>query len=321
MSPIELKRKIKIFFITLNEFSSNIYFILAERMINYPFPVSHCDIGSNLQIAYCDEGSGAQTLLFVHGLANYIPVFKHNISELKNHFRCVAIDLPGNGLSSRGDYPFTLIFYAESLARFIQEMKLTNVVLVGHSMGGHVSLLMALRYPALVDKLVLLGSSGLEHFNEFEKTLMKGLLNIGSLVYGDAASLETAIQNSYYNDQKRDAKNIISDLMTLMSGEKGKYWRKMVKKNIEAMLDEQVFQYLAKVSQETLIIFGKQDAFIPNKVLHVSETTEQLCARAAALIPSCRLEIIPHCGHFVQLEAAEKVNQLIIDFLQVKQTL
>jgi pimeloyl-ACP methyl ester carboxylesterase len=194
-------------------------------------------------------------------------------------------------------------------------MELTNVVLVGHSMGGHVSLLMALRYPNLVDKLVLLGSSGLEYFNDFEKTLMKGLLNIGSLVYGDAASLETAILNSYYTDQRKDAKHIVSDLLQLMSGENGKYWRKMVKKNIEAMLDEQVFQYLNKVSQETLIIFGKQDAFIPNKVLHVSETTEKLCERAAALIPACSLEIIPHCGHFVQIEAAEKVNTLILSFL------
>jgi len=284
-------------------------------MINYPFPVNHCDIGSNIQIAYCDEGTGSQTLLFVHGLANYIPVFKHNIVELKQYTRCVAIDLPGNGLSSHGDYPFTLIFYAETLARFIQKMELTNVVLVGHSMGGHVSLLTALRYPNLVNKLVLLGSSGLEYFNDFEKTLMKGLLNIGSLVYGDAASLETAILNSYYTDQRKDAKHIVSDLLQLMSGENGKYWRKMVKKNIEAMLDEQVFQYLNKVSQETLIIFGKQDAFIPNKVLHVSETTEKLCERAAALIPACSLEIIPHCGHFVQIEAAEKVNTLILSFL------
>lgn len=287
-------------------------------MIKYPFPVKHCVIGNNIQMAYCDEGSGNTTLLFIHGLANYIPVFKYNITELSKHYRCVAVDLPGNGLSSRGDYPYTLVFYAETVSRFIQEMKLTNVVLVGHSMGGHVSILVALRYPNLVDKLVLLGSSGLEYFNDFEKTLLKGLLNVGSLVYGDAAGLETAIQSSYYHEQKKDAKHIVSELLALMQGEGGNYWRKMVKKNIEAMLDEQVFTYLNKIVQDTLIIFGKNDAFIPNKVIHVSETTQKLVDRAAANIASCEAHVIPRCGHFVQLEAAAEVNNLIHTFLSKK---
>jgi len=284
-------------------------------MIKYPYPVKHCKIGSDIEIAFCDEGSGPITLLFIHGLANYIPVFKHNIDELKDHARCVAVDLPGNGLSSRGDYPFTLIFYAESIARFIQEMQLSNVVLVGHSMGGHVSLLLALRYPNLVDRLVLLGTSGLEHYNDFEKSLMKGMLSLGSLMYGDAMSLEAAIQNSYYHEQKKDAKHIVKELLQLMNGESGKYWHKMVKKNIEAMLDEQVFPYLKEVQQPTLIIFGKQDTFIPNKLMHVAETTEKLATKAAAIIPKCELELISHCGHFVQIEASEKVNQRILKFL------
>ncbi|MCG9879701.1 MAG: alpha/beta hydrolase, partial [Bacteroidia bacterium] len=258
------------------------------------------------------------TLLCIHGLANYSPVFKYNISELSKHYRCVAVDLPGNGLSSRGDYPFTLVFYAESVSRFIQEMKLTNVVLVGHSMGGHVSILTALRYPNLVHKLVLLGTSGLEYFNDFEKTLMKGLLNMGSLLYGDAASLESAIQNSYYHEQKKDAKHIVSDLLALMQGEQGKYWRKMVKKNIEAMLDEQVYTYLNKISMETLLIFGKNDNLIPNRVMHVTETTEKLVDRAATTIPHCESKIIPRCGHFVQIEAADEVNTLILNFVSKK---
>ncbi|MDZ4668704.1 MAG: alpha/beta hydrolase [bacterium] len=285
-------------------------------MIKYPYPVKQCNIGSNIEIAYCDEGSGQYTLLFIHGLANYIPVFKHNIDFLKDHARCVAIDLPGNGLSSRGDYPFTLIFYAESVARFIQEMNLSKVVLVGHSMGGHVSLLIALRYPQLVDRLVLLGASGLEFYSDFEKTIMKSMLSLGALMYGDAMSLEAAIQNSYYNEQKKDAKHIISDLHKLMSGESGKYWRKMVQKNIEAMLDEQVVPFLKELMQPSLIIFGKHDAFIPNKLMHVSETTEKLAKKAAALIPNCELELIPHSGHFVQIESADKVNARILQFLQ-----
>jgi pimeloyl-ACP methyl ester carboxylesterase len=129
-------------------------------------------------------------------------------------------------------------------------------------------------------------------------------------------SLEAAIQNSYYHEQKKDAKHIVSDLHKLMNGENGKYWRKMVQKNIEAMLDEQVVPFLKELIHPTLIIFGKQDAFIPNKLMHVSETTEKLAQKAAALIPNCELELISHSGHFVQIESADKVNARILQFLQ-----
>ncbi|OYU94953.1 MAG: hypothetical protein CFE21_14855 [Bacteroidetes bacterium B1(2017)] len=291
---------------------------LRLQMIKYPFPVHKCDIGSNLEIAYCDEGSGDQTLLFIHGLANYIPVFKHNIEGLKGQFRCVAIDLPGNGLSSRGDYPYSMFFYAESLARFITQLDLQNVVLVGHSMGGQISLILSLRYPTLISKLVLLAPSGLEFYNDFECSMMKGLLSFGGMMYGDAMSLEAAIENSYYHEQKKDAKHIVKDLIHLMQGEQGKYWRKMVQTNIEAMLNEQVFKFLPQINQKTLIVFGKQDAFIPNKLMHVGETTESIAKKGAALIPNCQVEIIHHSGHFVQIESADKVNALITKFIEAK---
>ena len=54
-------------------------------MIKYPYQVKYAEIGNDIKLAYCDEGSGDQTLLFVHGLANYIPVFKHNIDFYRKH--------------------------------------------------------------------------------------------------------------------------------------------------------------------------------------------------------------------------------------------
>jgi pimeloyl-ACP methyl ester carboxylesterase len=288
-------------------------------MINYPFPVHYLEIGSNLKMAYCDEGQGEQTILFVHGLANYLPVFKHNIEELKKDFRCIAVDLPGNGLSSRGDYPFSMFFYAESLARFINELKLEKVVLAGHSMGGQISIILSLRYPQLVDKLVLLAPSGLEYFSDLERTLVKSFMQMGSFIYGDAMSLESAINNSYYHEKKKDAKHIISDLLKLMQGKEGKYWGKMVQANIEAMLDEQVQPFLKQISQETLILFGKQDALIPNKLIHVTETIERLVKKSEELIPNCKSEIFSHCGHFIQIEAAPKVNEAMKRFLLPKE--
>jgi pimeloyl-ACP methyl ester carboxylesterase len=285
-------------------------------MIKYPFEVKYIDIGNKLNIAYCEEGSGPQTLLFIHGLANYIPVFKHNILGLKEQAKCVAIDLPGNGLSSHGDFPFSIFFYAETVARFIQKQDLKEVVLAGHSMGGQIALVVALRYPHLVQKLVLLAPSGLEYYTETEASMMKSMLSFGSMMYGDASGLESAINGSYYHAQKKDALHIIKDLLELMKGEQGKYWRKMVQSNIEAMLNEQVFPFLPQVQQKTLILYGQQDAFIPNKMMHFTESIKSICERVVKLMPAAQYEIIPHSGHFLQIESAPKVNQYIQDFLK-----
>ncbi|MBC7381992.1 MAG: alpha/beta hydrolase [Bacteroidia bacterium] len=285
-------------------------------MIKYPYPVKYAEIGNDIKLAYCDEGSGEQVILFVHGLANYIPVFEHNIDVLKNKFRCVAVDLPGNGLSSRGDYPFSMFFYAETLSRFMVQIGLRNVVLAGHSMGGQVSLMVALRYPQLVDRLVLMAPSGFEYFTDMEKTWVKSLMNFGSFMYSDAMSLESAITNSYYHDKKKDANRIINDLKSLMTGEQGKYWGKMVKANIEAMLDEQVVKFLPGVHQKTLLLYGKQDALIPNKVVHFNETTDSIAKNTAAVMANCEYHILNHCGHFVQIEAADEVNKLITAFIE-----
>ena len=69
-------------------------------------------LSNGCEMAYIDEGKGDTTLLMVHGLANYCGVWVKNIESLKKHYRCIAIDLPGNGYSDGGDYPYGINFFS-----------------------------------------------------------------------------------------------------------------------------------------------------------------------------------------------------------------
>src|SRR5205085_2786592 len=111
---------------TFNNQLQQIYAKLVpmKTHVRYPFDVKRVKLDRDVEIAYCEEGKGAHTLLFVHGLGNYIPVWENCIRELSNDFRCIAVDLPGNGLSSRGDYPYSMFFYAESIARFCERLSI-----------------------------------------------------------------------------------------------------------------------------------------------------------------------------------------------------
>ncbi|AMS27299.1 hypothetical protein AEM51_10005 [Bacteroidetes bacterium UKL13-3] len=283
-------------------------------LVKYPFPHHQFAIHQDIHIAYMDEGSGPQTILFIHGLANYAPVWKYQIAELRKTNRCIAIDLPGNGYSSRGEYPYTMFFYAECVARFIEKMELKNVVLTGHSMGGQIALIIALRYPHLLDKLVLVAPAGLEYFASHEVMMMNGMLSIGNLFYADEFHLESAIRQSFFNTQNESA-TIIDDLKTIMNAHNMKQWRDMSLSSIKGMLNEQVQQYLPNITLPTLIVFGQKDAMIPNTLIHFGETPESIAKKAAELIPNASYKMIAQAGHFVQLEKADEVNSIILSFV------
>lgn len=286
----------------------------AHMLVKYPFPHHTITVHQDIQIAYMDEGKGSQTLLFIHGLANYAPVWKYQIAELSKFNRCIALDLPGNGYSSRGNYPYSMFFYAECVVRFIEKMNLSNIVLVGHSMGGQIALIIALRYPHLLDKLVLVAPAGLEYFTPHEVLMMNGMLNVGNLFYSDEFHLESAIRQSFFAS-KNESTLIIEELKTLMQAHSSKQWRDMSLASIKGMLNEQVHSYLSTVGTPTLIVFGEKDALIPNALIHLGETPIGIAKKAAALIPNSIYRMVAQGGHFVQIEKASEVNNLLKVFI------
>jgi pimeloyl-ACP methyl ester carboxylesterase len=285
--------------------------------IVYPFLVQHINLSNNIDIAYCQTGTGDSTLLFVHGLANYLAVWNEQLSGLQLHAQCISIDLPGNGLSADGDFPYSMDFYVDTVAEFIEKKKLQNVMVVGHSMGGQIALLMALKYPNLVSKIVLIASSGLESFNATEITIMEHMLDMGQLWGMDTSYLETSINQSFYSNNAT-SKIIVKELKQLAENQKPGEWHKRVMGNIKAMLREAVLPSLDKIKLPVLIIFGEHDAMIPNKLIHFLDSTKSIAQKASSLLENSEIRMIPHAGHFVQLEKFELVNESIVAFIAKK---
>ncbi len=273
------------------------------------------EIEKQIQIAYNETGTGPQTLLFIHGLANFKGVWKSNISELSKTYHCIAIDLPGNGHSSSDDYNYSMFFYAECVKQFIDKMNFSNVILVGHSMGGQIALVLTLRYPHLIEKLVLVAASGLEYFSDLDRMMINQSMQMTQMFYSNEQSLESAIHSSFYNFDKLSVNSLIKDAKEFIPIHSSNNWKKMVKDSISAMLNEQVQQFLPTIKLPTLIIFGDNDAMIPNKLLHSSETVQSIAKKANELIENSQVLIIKKAGHFVQIEKSKEVNAAIAEFV------
>ena len=283
-------------------------------MITYPYKTHFIDLPGNCKVAYIDEGSGERTLLFIHGLANYIPVWKKNIDELKKYYRCIAIDLPGNGLSDQNTHPFGMKFFADCVYNFIKALNLKDLCIVGHSMGGQIAMTTVLNHPGCAESLVLCAPAGFEQFSVMEKTMYYSSIHLLDFISSDEHSLRTVIQNSFYHNHAQ-GEGIVKELLSIMKTYKVNYYRKMVEACIKGMIEEPVYGKLNRIHLPVLVMFGKNDALIPNKLLHHT-TTEKMANDAIKKMPEAHLVMIPDCGHFVQWEKADDVNRNTILFLE-----
>ena len=123
----------------------------------YPYQSHFVEVEGNC-IHYIDEGSGP-ILFFVHPGVGWSFMYSDIIQELRSRFRCVALDLPGFGLSPAAPgYRHTLTGDSRLLERFISTLGLTDVTLFSHDVTGSIALGVVARRPEWFRSVVILPS-------------------------------------------------------------------------------------------------------------------------------------------------------------------
>src|SRR5690606_35042567 len=90
-------------------------------------------------LAASDQGTGPVVLL-LHGFPFHRGIWGEFIPLLSDRHRVIAVDLPGFGESERIAQPFGIPQVADTLLEFIDQKKLSDIHIVGHSLGGYVAL-------------------------------------------------------------------------------------------------------------------------------------------------------------------------------------
>jgi pimeloyl-ACP methyl ester carboxylesterase len=103
-------------------------------------------------------GSGAP-LLMIHGNNGSINAFSHNIPELAKHFRVIVADSRSQGKSLDPDHPLTFEMMADDFSDLLDAMHVDSAYVVGWSDGGINALLLAIRHPEKVKKIVSTGAN------------------------------------------------------------------------------------------------------------------------------------------------------------------
>jgi pimeloyl-ACP methyl ester carboxylesterase len=263
-------------------------------------------------LSFVDSGAG-EAVLFVHGLLGSHASWEHLVDRLDDRHRVLVPDLYGHGASAtlKGDY--SLATHAATLRDLIDRLGIDRVTLVGHSLGGGISLEFCYLFPERVERLVLVGTGGLGR--EVNPALRAATLPGAEWVLPALASgwvrgrVETVGRTMARAGWRasRDVRAAWDGFARLSDAES----RRAFLTTTRAVMDARGQSVTARdflpdlIGLPVLVIWGTNDMVIPFR--HA--------ARAKEAIPGCRVELFEGAGHFPHLDDPERFADLLRDFM------
>ncbi|MDP3394519.1 alpha/beta fold hydrolase [Sediminibacterium sp.] len=286
----------------------------SQCLPNYGFTSKQINIGS-VNINYVDKGVG-NPILMIHGLGGNASHWKKTIELLSATNRCIAIDLPGYGGSTAVNMlepKKVLAFYANAAVQLIKSLQLNNVTVMGHSMGGQVAIISALQEPNLISQLILVAPAGLETFTESEAAALIKYATPALYELQDSSTIVRNYKANFYKSNE-ETERLIQERITLKNCTNFKNYCAQIALGVQGMLAYPVKAQLNLIKQKTLILFGENDALIPNRLLHPTLNVHDIAA-IGNQIPSAKIEMIPQAGHLLQLDQPAALLKIVKNFL------
>jgi pimeloyl-ACP methyl ester carboxylesterase len=254
------------------------------------------------KIHYLEAGRGTPVIL-LHGSGGEGARWMPTIKGLASEFRVIAPDQIGWGNS---DKPMTIYHsgvFAEFLARFMKEIGVPKAALVGQSMGAGVALQMAVNYPQLVDRMVLVNGGGFRSPNDPPRTgapdwHARQIANAGTL-----AESREYLEKMYYNHALISDKLVEDNLiLRLRSAHTAEAVQIANARGLGGVTEEQV----RAIKTPTLLVWGANDKLSP------PVNADKL----NAAIAGSRKVLIDKAGHYPFIEHPEQFNQAVREFLK-----
>src|SRR5882724_9994808 len=254
------------------------------------------------KIHYVEAGRGAPVIL-LHGSGGEGARWMPTIKGLASEFRVIAPDQIGWGAS---DKPMTVYHsgvFAEFLARFMKEIGVPKATLIGQSMGAGVALQMAVNYPQLVDRMVLVNGGGFRSANEAPRAgapdwHARQISNAGTL-----AESREYLEKMYYNHSLITDQQVESNLiLRLRSAYTAESLQIANARGLGGVTEEEV----RGIKAPTLLVWGANDKLSP------PVNADKL----NAAIAGSRKVLIDKAGHYPFIEHPEKFNQAVREFLK-----
>jgi WS/DGAT/MGAT family acyltransferase len=221
---------------------------------------------NGLRVHYCDQGNGP-TIILLHGMLATLQTWNEWVNSLSDYYRIIRLDIPGFGLTDRFE-TYSKEVFVDFLNQFVDALKLDKFDIAGNSIGGYIAWNYALNYPEKVNKMILIDSVG--YAQDLPRVVnfvnIPGMKKIASKIiprlfieknikeiYGDKTKVTDELVDLYHdmllNQQNR---GVFVDFFHLLKQEASSI---------------QLSQGINKINSPTLLMWGKEDPWVPVNVL------------------------------------------------------
>jgi len=301
---------------------------IALEGFAYPYPVSLLPVvndGEALRMAYMDVAPAkpnGRTVVLLHGrnfpASYWAPVIKVLSGA---GYRVVVPDQVGFGKSSKPQGDLHLDNLARNTIALLDHLQIQKADVVAHSMGGMLAVRIARAFPDRVAHLVLTAPIGLEDYRLYVPPLPteKIIENEDKLTTeGYRKQLETNYAIKLPPDEVTP---FIDARFNIKGSADYPRWLRAFVASYQMIYREPVAHEIPLITQPTLFIMGADDHNAPGRPNAPEALRAQMGHNAelaqafAAKMANARAEVIPNTGHLVFLEAPEKYDALVLDFL------
>lgn len=254
-----------------------------------------------MRLAFTDQGAGPVVVL-LHGFPLSRAMWTEQVKALSASHRVIAPDLRGHGESPAPDGAYTMESMADDVVELLDGLGINDsVALGGLSMGGYVSLALALKYPDRVRALMLLDTKAEADSPEAADAREKSAREV--LEAGNPGSVvEAMVPKLFAEATIKGNPALVDSFRSLMNktpaaGVAGALRGMAVRPDQTGRLGE--------IKVPSLVIVGEHDAITP----------PEGARNMAAALPASQFEVIPGAGHLSPRENPEAVNAVILKFL------
>ena len=243
-----------------------------------------------LKVHYEVHGKG-QAIVLLHGWGTSLRLYDSVTAYLKENFKVYTLDFPGFGLSEEPKDVWSVYDYAEMTQLFLDEMAIENPILMGHSFGGRISIILGAK--RLIKKIILVDAAGIKptrganyYLKVYFYKSMRFIEKVPGirLLFGD----------------------LIDAYRTRAGSSDYKSASQMMRKVLSKVVDEDLQVHMPKIKAPTLLIWGSNDTATPLADGRIMEKK----------IPDAALIPFEGAGHYSYLDKPHEFKTIVNKFIE-----
>ena len=251
----------------------------------------------NTKISYTDSGKGAVVVL-LHGFLENKHMWKEIIPVISRNKRVLAIDLLGHGHTECLGYIHPMELMADAVAAVLKTLRIRKITLIGHSMGGYVSLALSEKKPEMIRGLCLLNSTATSDDTSRKKIRERAnkmaQINLPNIVRMSFINLFSEKSKEKFNPEMQLA--LSEALQTSLQGYSASQEGMRIRPNRLSVLKNNHFK--------KLFILGKKDPVLPvNKGIKEAEETQSET-------------VVLSGGHMSHIENSDELTRVLNTFIR-----